>query len=94
MPPRCPHSASDLAARGRALLALGVTVQRQRAALRGAFDDAGAVAEAGAEDHVGIGEETLLERSACGRACRYVACATGRARRRSRRGLGCTSALA
>ena len=41
---------------------LGTTIQGRRAAQRGAFDDASVIAEPRAEEHVGVGEEALLER--------------------------------
>ena len=71
-PPRCPYGASTLSA--RCTLALSTAIQGGRAALRGAFDDAGPVTEPHAEENVGIREEALFEREddelcAVGRAC-------------------------
>ena len=62
----------------RILLALGTTIQGRRAALRGAFDYASAVAETRAEENVGVGEETLLERDDY-ELCAAEACAEERA---------------
>ena len=75
--PRWPHGASTPSTRC-ALLALGTTIQGGRAALRGAFDDAGPVAEPHAEENVDVREEAVFQRED-DELCAAKACAEERA---------------